>query len=196
MKRINKTPRNIEELFHFAVEFFEKNNLPYVIIGGLASGVWGDPRFTVNVDFLAYLRESDFEGFAGKAKKHGFTDPNEEEIVKRLKHSGVVKLKAGDLYIDVIVGNTDFERELFARKKEVEIFTRKVFIASGEDIVLSKLIAARTRDLMDIESILIRQKGKMDLAYLKRWASRLARDLDRPFISEKLGEMLKDIFSN
>jgi hypothetical protein len=37
----------------------EKESLEYCIIGGLAAGVWGELRFTADIDFAVSLEEFD-----------------------------------------------------------------------------------------------------------------------------------------
>ena len=53
----------------------------------------------------------------------------------------------------------------------------KVSFPTPEDLILFKLIPAREKDLLDAKGIIARHKGKLDLAYLRKWANVIAENL-------------------
>ena len=53
---------------------------------------------------------------------------------------------------------------------------------SPEDLILLKVLAARPRDIGDIEDVLLAQ-GDLDEAYMRQWAKELG-------VAEKLEEVL------
>lgn len=40
-----------------AVQFLEREGIPFVVVGGLANAVWGEPRATRDVDLKVYIGE-------------------------------------------------------------------------------------------------------------------------------------------
>jgi hypothetical protein len=44
------------ELIQIVADFFESQGVPYRVVGSLASMVYGEPRFTNDVDIVAELR--------------------------------------------------------------------------------------------------------------------------------------------
>jgi hypothetical protein len=55
-------------------------------------------------------------------------------------------------------------------------------LVSAEDLILFKLVAARPRDLLDVQDVLFTQ-GELDEPYLRRWAGPLG-------VEAKLDEVL------
>ena len=44
-----------------AAAVFETLGIPYMLIGGLAVSVWGEPRATIDADFTVWTEPDDFE---------------------------------------------------------------------------------------------------------------------------------------
>jgi hypothetical protein len=49
-------------------------------------------------------------------------------------------------------------------------------ITTAEDLIVLKMVFHREKDLRDVRGILWVQKGKLDLAYMRQWASRMLED--------------------
>ena len=62
---------------------------------------------------------------------------------------------------------------------------------SQPNLDLLKLVPGRSKDLFDIESILLRHRGKLDLTYLEHWAQRLADEMEEVRIWNTLQRLLK-----
>jgi hypothetical protein len=86
--------------------------------------------------------------------------------------SGWARLPFGDRkspwHLDLTLGDSPFDRSALGRKKKVELFDRKVWVASPEDLLVYKLVSWRDRDVLDVHAILKRQKS-LDVAYLRKW---------------------------
>lgn len=41
-----------DELLRYAVETLERLNIPYTVVGSLASGAYGEPRLTQDIDIV------------------------------------------------------------------------------------------------------------------------------------------------
>lgn len=44
------------ELLHWVVEVLEEQGITYLLVGSLASGVYGEPRLTHDLDIVVELR--------------------------------------------------------------------------------------------------------------------------------------------
>ena len=91
--------------------------------------------------------------------------------------------------VDVfIAGRSELTREEMERKLAIELGDppQKVWVCSAEDIVLQKLEwyeqgnRISERQWLDVQGVLKVQGARLDLAYLRRWAS-----------SRELGELLE-----
>jgi hypothetical protein len=52
------------EALRRAVQFLEREDIPFVVVGGLANAVWGEPRTTRDVDLKVYIGERTAQEFA------------------------------------------------------------------------------------------------------------------------------------
>jgi len=154
-----------------ALDTVDAGDFDYLLYGGLAAALWGDPRYTEDVDFVLFLPERHAYKFLREATKHGFT-VDEDLAIQQIQVSGWARLPFGELkspwHLDLTLGDSPFDRSALARKKRKELFDRKVWVASPEDLLVYKLVSWRDRDVMDAHAIVQRQKG-LDLPYLRKW---------------------------
>lgn len=156
----------------------ERFGLTYAVIGGLAVRAYGIPRPTFDLDFiLAIARERLAELFAA-LEEAGYTVPENYQSgwVDSVAGVPLVKircyLQGQGVDVDVFLAETPFQQEVLARRKLVETPDGQTWLASPEDVVLLKLLAKRSRDLLDVSDILFSQ-GDLDRDYLHRWAGQL-----------------------
>ena len=57
----------------------------------------------------------------------------------------------------------------FARRREESVFGRKVCLLTAEDVIISKLRWARSKDRDDIRNVLAVQRERLDWPYLETW---------------------------
>ena len=161
------------EVFLAAIDTAEFGGFPYMLYGGLAAALWGEPRYTEDVDIVLFIPERKAFTFLRQAAKHGFS-VDEDLAVQQLQVSGWARLPFGEVkspwHLDLTLGDTPFDKSALERRKQVKLFDRPVWVASPEDLVVYKLVSSRDRDLMDLRALFKRQKS-LALAYLKKWAA-------------------------
>lgn len=171
------------------VTFFETENVPYFVLGGLAVGVMGDARFTYDIDMTVLLKEDDAAILLKRLKKASFQfDP--KEAMLSIEHFGSFRFFYKKVQIDVILASTKLEEEAMKRKKKISFLGQPVFFCSPEDLILFKLIAGRQKDISDAESIAIRHKNKLNKVYLKKWAKNLFKESQSPRVLDELTRIL------
>ncbi|MBI4565158.1 MAG: hypothetical protein HY716_10745 [Planctomycetes bacterium] len=155
-----------------ALDALESTTFDYVIYGGLAAGIWGEPRYTDDVDVVIFLHERELPEFLRAAAAHGFS-VDEDLAVQHVQVSGWARIPLGDRnspwHVDLCLGDSPFDQSALARRKKIHLFERAAWVASAEDVILYKLVSGRPVDLVDISGIISRQSG-LDEAYLRRWA--------------------------
>jgi hypothetical protein len=71
--------------------------------------------------------------------------------------------------LDVALGGLPFEESAVARSSE---FTfppdTRLRTCSAEDLIVMKAFAARPKDWLDVEGVIVRQTGKLDWVYIRR----------------------------
>ena len=159
----------MNELLRVAADvqgFCESRHWRFCFIGGLALQRWGEPRETVDVDLTLLT------GFGGE-------DPFIQALLDR--YEGRVDDAAGfartnrvlllrsrsGVGIDVALGGLPFEESVMARASRFA-FPGHVLLrtCSAEDLIVLKAFAARGRDWVDVEGIIVRQAGTLDWRYI------------------------------
>jgi len=74
--------------------------------------------------------------------------------------------------IDIFLAESEYQQEIIRRRRIHDFRGRPIAFVSPEDLVLLELIAGRTRDLADIEDVLLTQP-ELDEAHLRHWAGPL-----------------------
>ena len=156
------------------VSLLEQKGVRYVLIGGLAASLRGQPRVTADIDLvigadvaralrlMSSLATSRFEPFV----------PDFEEVVKR---SFILPLRHRytGVKVDMALGLSGFEQQLIDRAEKMAIAGQSVPVATAEDLLLMKVLAGRSRDDQDIHGIIAARGATMDWDYCRR----VARDL-------------------
>ncbi len=179
----------IEEVFVKVVNFLEKYKYPYLIIGGFAAGVLGEPRATGDIDIDIKIKKILIKDFLKRAQNEGFTF-DKKEVSQRVKETGTFKLWCGRFHIDFLIFSTNFEETALKRCKRIRLFGIEANFPTPEDMILLKIIPARPIDKIDAENIAIRHKGKLDKKYLLYWAMKLSDEAQDMRIYEDIKKLL------
>ena len=161
------------------VDVLERAAIPYAFMGGMVVPIWGIPRATYDIDVTLSADRVGITRFLAAAKERGFQvdPPFETGFLDRL--SGMDKLRvewwtpgSRRVEVDVFLVTTEYQRAAFARRVQVRIDDRSVWVLGPADLILHKLVAGRPKDVADIQNILAVQ-GLVDETYLREWSARL-----------------------
>lgn len=175
-------------------KFCESKGWPFCIIGGLALQVWGESRVTMDVDITL---------LAGFGNEASFIDPLLETFPARIPDAKEFALRnrviliesEGGVGIDVSLGAFDFEADMIKRSSYEEYLPGvSLKICTAEDLIISKSFAARPKDWLDIESILIKQTG-LDWEYILRQLRPLAEIKYEPEIVDRLTQLKRQFYN-
>ena len=180
----------LEEVYKKIVNFLKKEKYEYMVIGGIAAGILGEPRLTADVDIDILLDKDQITDFLKKVKKAGFKF-NAERCRRTTVTTGTFQINYGDFHIDFIIASTEFEKEAFQRHKVVRLYNTEGFFPTPEDMILLKIIPARPQDLLDAERIVTRYRNRLDTRYLENWAKRLSDEAQDLRIFNELQKLLE-----
>lgn len=179
----------MKTLFQVAAElqaFFEKENWKFCFIGGIALQRWGEPRVTVDVDvtlLTGFGKEGEFIRSllaAYPSRIPGAAAFAEENRVLLLKSAGGVAL-------DIALAALPFEEEACRRATSFEFLPGlSLLTCSAEDLIIMKAFANRPKDWSDLGSVLAKQQGKVDKAYILERLTPLAEIKAAPEILVKI----------
>jgi hypothetical protein len=156
----------------FASALMERR-IPYMVVGGLANAVWGEPRATLDIDVTVWVEDRELARVIGELTSVFpalTTDP-----VDFVRKTRVLPLESGEgIRVDVIFGLLPFEREAIERSVPMKMAGVQVSFCTAEDLVLMKIVSARERDLADAKAIVLRRLRDLDLGYLEPRIAELA----------------------
>lgn len=143
------------------IDAFEKEKLPYAVIGGYAMALHGLVRATVDIDFVLSLKQNDFE----KAEKILLSLGLQSRLPISAKDVIMMRkefIEKRNLLAWSFVDNKNFTRQVDILitqdlKKldcvRISVGGRKISVVSLDQLLKLKKISARPQDLVDIENI-------------------------------------------
>jgi predicted nucleotidyltransferase len=161
--------------------------IPYMIVGGVANIIWGEPRATLDIDATVWVDAPqiplvvDWLGRRFRILVDKPADFINETRVLPLESGGGVR-------IDLIFGLLSFEHDAIARAETVDIAGVRLRVCTAEDLILMKIVSDRDRDLNDVRGIIRRRIAQLDRSYLEPRIRELGQLLDRPDIEERWRE--------
>lgn len=174
------------------ISFLEKNKFSYLILGGLAVGVLGEPRFTADLDLDLFVSKAEISTFLDKINQAKFK-VNKTEALRTVESFGSFRCYCQGLQVDIILASSPIEDSALKRKKRISLFGKKMSFPSPEDLILLKLVPGRPKDLLDIESIVMRHYGKLDLKYLQRWIEEICEEAEDFRIAHQFKKILSKL---
>lgn len=161
----------------------DEHHIPYMIIGGLANAVWGEPRATLDIDVTISADTSEANRIASMLEEDFRPLISDPEAFADETRVLPLESRAG-IRIDLIFGLLPFERNAIERARPVPVADEVIRFCTPEDLILLKIISKRDQDLMDVQGILRRQFSDLDLEYLEPRIEELSTLLSRPGILE------------
>jgi hypothetical protein len=184
----------MNKIFAAAVElqrFCEHHRWKFCFIGGVAVQRWGKPRFTADADLTLLTGFGDEEKFA-QALLNYFTPRRKDALEFALTRRVLLLQTAGGVPLDIAFGGLPFE-ENSIRRASAFVFPsgQSLTTCSAEDLIVHKVFAARDIDWFDVDGILARQKGKLNLDLVRHELKPLLDLQERPDKLERLEEKIR-----
>ena len=168
------------ELLGLLVEKLDRLKLPYFVTGSMATIIYGEPRFTNNIDVVIELSAADARPLwqCFPASDFYISEVAVQTAIKD-RHQFTIIHPSSGLKVDVMVPvNSEFNKSRFQRRREIEISKgTKVWFAAPEDVIIKKLDyyqqCGSEKHVRDILGVLKVQGDKIDSDYIRDWASKL-----------------------
>ncbi len=167
-------------LLRCAATILNALEIPYFVTGSQASIVYGEPRFTNDVDIVIELGIMQIPAFLKSFQRDDFylSESAVQSAVERRGMFNLIDSMTGGKIDFIVAKNSDFERSRFARVRKLEFSaTESVSFASPEDVILKKMQwfmkDHSDRHVRDILGILRIQKDTVDLSYIQFWLQTL-----------------------
>ncbi len=183
------------EPFHAVIESLQRLlhqfNDRGVIIGGIAVGFLGKPRFTADVDAVFLLSKQDIPQFLEYARGENIIPriQNAEEFARKnrvllLRHNPT------ETDIDISLGILPFEEEMVERGSTKSFANLSIRLPTPEDLIIMKAIAHRPKDLEDIRTI-AEKYPDLDVERIREWVKSFGEVLETPDLWDLVKSLLK-----
>lgn len=151
---------------HDLQSFCEARNWKFCIIGGLALIRWGEPRETVDVDVTLLTGFGDEHAFVQTILQR-YLPRIENATEFALQHRVLLVRSDSGVGLDIALGALPFEASAIERSSKFRFLPDiELRTCSAEDLVVFKAFAARPKDWIDIDGVMIRQADTLDWKYI------------------------------
>lgn len=184
------SPHELKNLFTYVIETLENLKVPYMVVGGFAAILYGEPRLTIDVDVVIDLKPDQIKRLIAAFPIPDYYISGEEAILDSLVRRypfNVIQSTTGAKIDLVPLPRDPFTRAAFERRQRLTYDDAKqtaTFI-TAEDIVVAKLIAHKQtgsdKHLRDARGILTVHREELDLETIRRnaWANGVMELLDK-----------------
>ena len=167
------------DVFRHVVHALDAAGIPYMLTGSFASAYHAVPRATQDID-LVIAPDRDQLGELART----FSAPSYYcdagaalEALEKESLFNVIDLATGWKIDFIIRKSREYSLTEFARRQPIVFEGLDLYIATAEDVLLSKLEWAKLgqsgRQLEDAAWLLRRRSDDLDLAYVERWVEPL-----------------------
>jgi hypothetical protein len=131
------------QIFFSILREFEQNNIEYMVVGSIASTVYGEPRMTHDMDLVLRISVRDVSKLETIFLPEKYYCPPLDILKSEIVHRGQFNLIHQDsgLKIDIMIcKETEHAISEFNRRRKVSFWNgNEVYLASPEDIIIKKL---------------------------------------------------------
>jgi hypothetical protein len=168
----------LRAFFTYTVGVLERLEMPYMVVGGYAATLHGEPRLTLDVDIVVDMRREHINAFVAAFPSPDYYVSEEsirDSLARRYPFNVIESATAAK--VDFVPLPRDaFTRMAFQRRQRVEYGPegRTAAFILPEDLVVAKLIAHRNtesdRHLRDARGVLIIKWGDLNLDLIRQTA--------------------------
>jgi hypothetical protein len=148
---------------------FERLGVRWYLFGAQAVVVWGRPRTSLDIDVTAEISPEQsselVREFAGRGFELRFRT-GVAEFVARTRVLPFVHVMSGTP-VDVVLAGPGLEEGFLDRARLVVFGERSIPVIAPEDLVVTKILAGRPKDLEDVAGILAERARSLDLEAIR-----------------------------
>lgn len=163
------------------IEKFNRDSIPYAVIGGFALHFWGYSRETHDLDFI--IRSTQHDYVQQTMEELGFTAFHKSEHVGHYEKGGA--------WVDFIFSGKPHGIKLIERACDKDFLGMKLKVALPEDIIGLKVQSLANnplrwlKEMADIENLMQENKGKLDLDLIGDYFKLFKKEKDWQMILER-----------
>lgn len=167
------------------------HGIPYMVIGGQAVLLYGEPRMTRDIDITLGVSIDSLAQVVQALENTGLVIIP-ESYKDFVNNTSVLPIKDEEtnIRIDLIFSFTPYESQAIERSREVNVAGGIVNFISLEDLIIHKLFSGRPRDMEDVRTILIKN-SEFDAAYIEMWLKEFDNALEGKNLTEVFRKLVE-----
>jgi hypothetical protein len=141
----------------------------WYVFGAQAVLHWGRPRFTEDVDVTVLPGAVENTRLLTHVERHGFT-LRVEGTAEFMARTRVMPLVFSDTgwALDLVIGGPGLEEDFLRRAVPVDVAPGvSVRVICAEDLIVTKVLAGRPKDLDDVRGVLLAQAERLDVGAVR-----------------------------
>lgn len=152
----------------------------WYVFGAQAVTVWGRPRLTADIDITAQLAPDDPVGFARSMESAGF-DLRVNEVWDFVARTRVLPFlhRSSQTPLDVVLAGPGLEEQFLDRAVPVEMDGLTIPVISPEDLIITKILAGRPKDIDDVRGVVRERRSSLDIDRIESILELLEQALSR-----------------
>jgi hypothetical protein len=176
---VSLPPRVADILLELALVFREQR-VAWYLFGAQATNIWGVPRLTADIDITVEMEDRPRERFLSAMRAGGF-ELRVRDVDRFTERTRVLPFvhRASKIPVDIVLAGPGLEEEFFRRSRMLDIGPVTIPVISPEDLVVTKLLAGRNKDMDDVRGILRTQRQSLDVQVIRKTLELLDKVLDR-----------------
>jgi hypothetical protein len=138
------------------------------LFGAQAAMVWGRPRLTADIDVTVRLELEDPDRLVRTLQAHGFSlrIGEADDFIRRTRVFPFLHVASG-MPLDIALAGPGLEDVFLSRARPVTLGGITVPVISPEDLIATKILAGRPKDIEDVRGILRERLPDLDLALIR-----------------------------
>jgi hypothetical protein len=164
----------------------------WYLFGAQAVLVWGRPRLTGDVDVTAFLDAGSSAAFVAAMEPAGFQlrVRNVDDFVARTSVLPFTHDPSG-LALDVVLAGPGLEEEFLRSARTIAFGDTSVPVIGPEELVVTKILAGRSKDLDDVRGIVRSQGPAFDAERVRSLLRLIEGAIDQADLLPRFEEQLR-----
>jgi predicted nucleotidyltransferase len=147
--------------------------LAYVVVGSYASNSYGIERSTRDADLVVEFADASPSELFRRLRPSIRFDPQMSFETVTMTRRFVASVEGTPFEIELFqLGDDPHDRERFLRRRAIETEGRRMYILTAEDIIVTKLRWAPSKDKDDVRDVIAVQGDAIAWDYVYAWADR------------------------
>jgi hypothetical protein len=168
---------NTDDIVFAVIDFLNEHDVPYMLVGSLATNVYCVPRSTEDGDVVVQSNIVQIARQISQTHAGVHFDPQVSFESVTATKKVVLRTTGHGFEIELFqLSNDEHDQMRFSRRIQVKTMDRTVWVASLEDMIVTKLRwslqAGREKDISDARNLIGAQFEIVDWPYAESWCDR------------------------